>query len=293
MSQDQESNALSNKKSDIREPARASAGSVATVSGKGDSPMFSPSHAEQLPAEFVHLYTAIESHFLNLEKPSELALNAMAEEGLSQDRPYILGVSSAVGSEGKTTTAMHLALAMAKNSYKRICLMDFSFPEENSADLGHRLGIYPATEDGAGIDADSGSPLAMETAGIVDVLEETARSVPTFQMADPDNLTIVPGGRVATRPARIARSPRIGQILSSARHAFDVIIVDMPAVATEYALPLARHMDGVMLVVHAGATPRDIVQRAIELLGQERVVGVALNRYKSSVPDWLAKTFNL
>jgi Mrp family chromosome partitioning ATPase len=255
-----------------------------------EAPLLAPSHSEHLPAEFIHLYTAIESHFLNLERPSELALNAMAEDGLSQDRPYVLGVSSALAGEGKTTTAMHLALAMAKNSYKRICLMDFSFPEDNTADLGHRLGLYPAGEGG---EEGSDAPLALETAGIVDVLEETTRTVPTFQMADPDNLTIVPGGRLASRPARIARSPRVPQLLSSARHAFDVIIVDMPPVATEYAIPLARHMDGVMLVVHAGATPRDIVQRAIELLGANRVVGVALNRYKSSVPEWLAKMLNL
>ncbi len=277
---------------DRRQSRRAIAVTPPAVSVRTpvDAPMLAPSHSEQLPAEFIHLYTAIESHFLKLEKPSELALNAMAEEGLSQDRPYVLGVSSAVAGEGKTTTAMHLALAMAKNSYKRICLMDFSFPDDNVCDLGHRLNLYP---NGNGSAPADDSPLALEAAGIVDVLEETTRTVPTFQMADPDNLTVVPGGRIASRPARIARSPRVGQLLSSARHAFDVIIVDMPAVATEYALPLARHMDGVMLVVHAGATPRDIVQRAIELMGHDRVVGVALNRYKSSVPDWLARMLNL
>ncbi len=290
MTQDQDTASLANIDND--RPARAitNAQAVSPVQTPGETPMLAPSHTEQLPAEFIHLYSAIESHFLNLEKPSELALNAMAEEGLSQDRPYILGVSSAVSAEGKTTTAMHLALAMAKNSYKRICLMDFSFPEDNACDLGHRLGLYPQTQNGENA---NDAPLALETAGIVDVLEETTRTVPTFQMADPDNLTVVPGGRIASRPARIARSPRVGQLLSSARHAFDVIIVDMPAIATEYALPLARHMDGVMLVVHAGATPRDIVQRAIEMLGNDRVVGVALNRYKSSVPDWLARMLNL
>lgn len=286
MAQDPEMpDALPEAPSGTRQPSRALGGNLAHA----DASLLAPSHSEHLPAEFVHLYTAIESHFLNLERPSELALNAMAEDGLSQDRPYVLGVSSAVAGEGKTTTAMHLALAMAKNSYKRICLMDFSFPEDNSADLGHRLGIFPAADKAAAAEPQ----LALETAGIVDVLEETTRTVPTFQMADPDNLTIVPGGRIASRPARIARSPRVPQLLSSARHAFDVIIVDMPAVATEFAIPLARHMDGVMLVVHAGATPRDIVQRAIELLGNQRVVGVALNRYKSSVPDWLARMLNL
>src|SRR5579872_7506108 len=120
MRQDQETVALEEIATDRRSSGRRAitgAPSTAPVRTPVDAPMLAPSHTEQLPTEFVHLYTAIESHFLKLEKPSELALNAMAEEGLSQERPYVLGVSSAVAGEGKTTTAMHLALAMAKNSY--------------------------------------------------------------------------------------------------------------------------------------------------------------------------------
>ena len=125
------------------------------------------------------------------------------------------------------------------------------------------------------------------------MLEETSQAVSTFQMADPDNLTIVPGGRPARRPARSARSPRVPQLLSSARHVFDVIIVDMPSIATEYALPMARYMDGVMIVVQAGATPRNMIQQAIEMIGRSRVIGVALNRHKSSVPGWLMRKLRL
>lgn len=245
--------------------------------------------SEQIPAEFVHLHTAIETHILDKERPSELALNAMAEEGLSQDRPYVLGVTSAVEGEGKTTTALHLALAMAKNSFKRICLMDFSLDSDGKGDIGDRLGLYP--DQTAEIE---GAPDAKpQPCGIIDILEERGTALSSFQMADPDNLTVVPAGKGAKRPARIARSPRVKQIIASARHAFDVIIIDLPAVSTENALPLARHMDGVMLVVHSGATPRDHVQRAIDILGRERVVGVALNRHVSNIPDWLAKLLKL
>ena len=250
--------------------------------------------SEQVPAEFVHLHTAIESHILDKEKPSELALNAMAEEGLSRDKPYVLGVTSAVEGEGKTTTALHLALAMAQNSFKRICLMDFSLDSDGKGDIGDRLGLYP--RDAAELEAEGIEPSEEDKpqpCGIIDILEERATALSSFQMADPDNLTVVPAGRGARRPARIARSPRVKQIIASAKHAFDVIIVDLPAVSTENALPLARHMDGVMIVVHSGATPRDMVQRAIEVLGRERVVGVALNRHVNHVPEWLARLLHL
>ena len=248
--------------------------------------------SEQVPAEFVHLQTAIESYILDKEKPSELALNAMAEEGLSRDKPYVLGITSAVEGEGKTTTALHLALAMAQNSFKRICLMDFSLDSDGKGDIGDRLRLYP--KEASELEPlPEGEEARPQPCGIIDILEERASALSSFQMADPDNLTVVPAGKGARRPARIARSPRVKQIISSAKHAFDVIIVDLPAVSTENAIPLARHMDGVMIVVHSGATPRDIVQRAIEVLGRERVVGVALNRHSSHIPEWLAKMLRL
>jgi Mrp family chromosome partitioning ATPase len=81
------------------------------------------------PTEFIHLYAAIESFFMDQDAPSEVSLGTMAEEGLRQDRPYVLGITSSIGGEGKTTTAIQLALTMAKNSYKRICLLDLSLDE--------------------------------------------------------------------------------------------------------------------------------------------------------------------
>jgi Mrp family chromosome partitioning ATPase len=239
--------------------------------------------ATSTPPEFLHLYSALENNGLDIDGPSSVAFNGLAQDGLSQDRPFVLGVTSAIPGEGKTTTATHLALTMALNSYKRICLMDFSLSENSYEDVAGRLGLYAISPE---LDE-------AQRAGIIDVLEERAQTLPTFQMSDPENLTVVPRGGASKRPAKIARSPRIRQLLSSARHAFDVIIVDLPAVSTENALPLAKHCDGVLLVVQAGTTPRDIVQRAIDVLGKDRVVGVALNRQKISIPGWLVRLLRL
>jgi Mrp family chromosome partitioning ATPase len=249
-----------------------------------------PVRTEQSPPEFVHLQSQIEGHFLDIEMPDTVSISQVAEEGLNQERPYVLGITSAVQGEGKTTTAMHLALTMAQNSFKRICLMDFSLAPQFEDDLAYRLGLYSTNQE---LNPDGTPKQAAAPRGIVDVLEETSQAVSTFQMTDPDNLTIVPGGRPARRPARSARSPRVPQLLSSARHVFDVIIVDMPAIATEYALPMARYMDGVILVVHSGATPRNMIQQAIEMIGRQRVIGVALNRQKSAVPAWLMRKLRL
>ncbi len=63
----------------------------------------------------------------------------------------------------------------------------------------------------------------------------------------------------------------------------------MPAVASDNALPLTRHVDGLLVVARAGVTPRDVVAQALDALGRDKVIGVTLNRVQSFGPAWLRK----
>jgi Mrp family chromosome partitioning ATPase len=87
------------------------------------------------------------------------------------------------------------------------------------------------------------------------------------------------------------RLPRIAKFLVATRHAFDVVLVDMPAVTTNNAVPLARHTDGVVMVVRAGVTPREVVSEALETVGADRVNCIILNRAKPAAPKWLQKRY--
>ena len=102
---------------------------------------------------------------------------------------------------------------------------------------------------------------------------------------------VVPAGSVPANPSRFARSPRVSQFLVATRQAFDVVLVDMPAVSSENALPLIRMTDGVVMVVRAGVTPREVVTDALEAVGTEHVNCVILNRMKPALPKWLQKRF--
>lgn len=219
--------------------------------------------AEKTPAEFSHLYASLERQISGV---GEITL--MSGETLGAERPYVLGVTSAVLGEGKTTVALHLAMTIARDTFKRVCLIDMSL---GKGDLGARLGVPSRGE------------------GVVAVLEDANNVVPTLQLAGCDNLVVIPAGKSPSNAARLARSPRVAQLIISARMAFDVVIVDMPAVASDNALPLARHVDGLLMVARAGATPADVVSGALDSLGREKVIGVTLNRVKSSAPGWLQK----
>ncbi len=220
---------------------------------------------EKTPTEFSHLYASLERQVAGV---GEVTL--MSGETLGAERPYVLGVTSAVAGEGKTTTALHLAMTIARDTFKKVCLIDMSM---GKGDLGTRLGVPSSGE------------------GVVAVLEDTDNVVPTLQLTGCDNLVVIPAGKSPVNAAKLARSPRVAQLVVSARHTFDVVIVDLPAVSTDNALPLTRHVDGLLVVACAGTTPRDVISRALDALGRDKVIGVALNRVKSSSPSWLQRRF--
>ncbi|MGI4789052.1 MAG: CpsD/CapB family tyrosine-protein kinase [Janthinobacterium lividum] len=220
-------------------------------------------YVEKTPAEFSHLYAALERQIAGVGD-----VTLLSGETLGSDRPYVLGITSALLGEGKTTVALHLAMTIARDTFKRVCLIDLSL---GKGDLAARLGV----------------PVRGE--GVIPVLEDNSHVVPTLQIAGLDNLVIIPAGKVPSNAPRLVRSPRVAQLIQSARTAFDVVVVDMPAVATDNALPLTRHIDGLLVVARAGVTPRDVVNQALDVLGRDKVIGVTLNRIQSTGPAWLRK----
>jgi len=202
------------------------------------------------PPEFVELFASLEQRIADV------------------DSPTVLGITSAIQGEGKTTVALHLALSIARGSFKRICLLDLGLTGTSVAGL---LAVQP------------------NDAGLIAAVEDEGNHLPTLQVSGIDNLSIVLGGRAPTNPQRLARSPRLAQILEAARDAFDIVIVDLPSTSTGNALPLTRLTDGVVLVARTGATPSDLVSAAIETVGRDRGIGVVMNRTQSQVPQWIRR----
>ncbi len=232
----------------------------------GPPPASSPAaglRVEPTPPEYSHLYAALERQIAGVGD-----VTLLSGETLGSDRPYVLGITSALVGEGKTTVALHLAMTIARDTFKRVCLVDLSL---GKGELAARLGVSQRGE------------------GVIPVLEDDSHVVPTLQIAGMDNLVIIPAGKVPANAPRLVRSPRVAQLIASARTAFDVVVVDMPAVATDHALPLTRHMDGLLMVARAGVTPRDTVSQALDALGRDKVVGVTLNRVSTYGPAWLRR----
>jgi Mrp family chromosome partitioning ATPase len=94
-------------------------------------------------------------------------------------------------------------------------------------------------------------------------------------------LTVLPAGRPTSDPIGALTSDRMRRLVEEAREVFDWVIIDTPPIGllSDAAL-LSSMADGVVLVVKAESTSYDLVNRAVELIGRDRLMGVVLNRAK-------------
>jgi capsular exopolysaccharide synthesis family protein len=173
-----------------------------------------------------------------------------------QGGAHTLMVTSAVASEGKTLTATNLALTLSHSYKRRVLLID--------ADL-RRPSVHEVLA------------LPNQT-GLTDALKTSDRSRLRFHTLSP-LFSVLTAGRPDSDPMAGLVSETMSKILSEAAEQFDWVIVDTPPVAL---LPdanlLAAMIDTALLVVSANATPYPLVARAVQAIGEQRILGVVLNR---------------
>ncbi len=167
-------------------------------------------------------------------------------------------VTSASPQEGKTTTAVNLALAIAQAG-KRVILVD--------ADL-RRPTLHRVFELGnaAGL-----------TTALVSPLNDAADCLQPSGFA---NLMVITSGPPPPNPSELLSSPRVDRLLAALRERADVVVLDSaPALAVTDSTILAAKVDGTILVVQAGKTRSGAVAKAGETLAraQARVLGVVMN----------------
>jgi len=166
-----------------------------------------------------------------------------------------LMVTSAVPGDGKTFTSINLALTLAGSYARRVLLIDADLRRPS---IGQVCGLR-------------------NTKGLSEGLRsETDEKLPVFEIAE--GLTFLPAGRPDSDPMSALTSSRMKRVLADAAEQFDWIIMDAPPAAPLADAGLIGAMvDAVLLVVRAGQTQFQSVEKAIEAVGRDRIFGVVLN----------------
>ncbi len=172
-------------------------------------------------------------------------------------KPKTVMVTSAVPGEGKTTTAVNLAVTMADRGM-RVLIVDTDLRRPNV----HRV-------------------LRMERGpGLADVLREGLDPKSVIRPTRIENLWIISSGRVPPNPSELIGSDHMAALMGQLGDEFDLVICDAPSVlvVTDPVL-LATHVDTCMMVVSTNNARRETVVRAKKLLttAQVDVAGVVVN----------------
>lgn len=183
-----------------------------------------------------------------------LGTSVMLEaEGRKEPLRTLLITSSQPG-EGKTTVSVNLAITLAQQG-QRVLLIDADMrrPSVHRA-LGFR-----------------------NIRGLSGCLKGATEWAPCILPGSVPGLDILPAGQSPTNPVALLSSSRMKTLINQALEDYDHVIVDSPALMLNLADAriLAGVVDGTILVIRSGLTPRDFVRRVRGQLGN--MVGVVLN----------------
>jgi len=168
----------------------------------------------------------------------------------------VIAVTSAVAGEGKTVSAVNLAMNLASSGRKKVLLVDVDL---RKCDLAKGVGVPPVpglTEHLAG------------SAGMKEILRNSVAP----------GLSVIPGGMRVSAPWELLSGVRFRDFLKETRDRFDLVLLDTPPVVPVSDTHALRDLvDGFVLVYRLGFTPHPLFKQAIDDIGEKKLLGVVLN----------------
>ncbi len=179
--------------------------------------------------------------------------------------PKSIVLSSAVPSEGKTTTASNLAVAFAQLSEK-VLIVDSDLRKPRL----HK--IFKVKNIG----------------GLSGYLAGKATLTDSIKMTAIDNIWILPSGPIPPNPSELLNSERMKELMEKMREGFDMVLFDTPPVlAAIDAVVLSSMVESVLLVLHSGKTTNKAFAKAVDDLHKVKanIMGVVLNEVRMNQMD--------
>lgn len=168
-------------------------------------------------------------------------------------------ITSARAGEGKTVTAINLALVFAKEFDQTVLLVDGSLHEQKI----HRYLGYKSTT------------------GLADYLRDNRSLADVISWPGIEKLSIISGGDPIKDSTELLASPRMTELVEEmkVRYANRYIFFDVPSLLDRAdAIAFSQHVDCVLVVVRAGDTQCQEIEEAQALIPQEKLLGFVLNR---------------
>lgn len=169
----------------------------------------------------------------------------------------VIGVSSSMRGEGKSTTAINLSFVLAEKGSKVLLIDgDLRIPS-----VAKKMNI-PSTP------------------GLTDVLMGKGDQIESYKSELLDTWYIMPSGDVPPNPSELLGSSRMESTLSSLRERFDYIVIDLPPVnVVSDALSIANFITGMIVIVREEHTEKKELERCFRQLklSNVNILGCVMN----------------
>jgi capsular exopolysaccharide synthesis family protein len=175
----------------------------------------------------------------------------------SDNEKKVLLVTSAMAQEGKTIMSTNLAVGFAQLG-KKVLLID--------ADM-RKPRVHTVFK-------------AEREPGLSEILTNVKEPFSVIRDTQVENLKLIACGTIPPNPAELLISSHMDKFIEKMKEQFDVIIFDSPPITSVTdAVEVGSYVDGVVIVIKTGATPRPAAQSAIHQLSEvnANIFGVVLN----------------
>ncbi len=169
-----------------------------------------------------------------------------------------LAITSPGPGDGKTLTAVNLAISLARELHHTVLLVDLDL---RNPSVHKYFGLHPEY-------------------GIGDHLVDGVDVEDVLLNPSIDRLVLMPGAKVIENSSEILASPNMGQFVQElkSRYPARLVLFDLPPIlATDDALSFAPHVDAFLLVLRDAKSRRDELEHAMQILKNVPIIGTVLN----------------
>ncbi|MEW7973567.1 MAG: XrtA-associated tyrosine autokinase [Candidatus Thiodiazotropha endolucinida] len=194
-------------------------------------------------------------------------MNALGKGAAPIEHGNLISISSSLPSEGKTFTAMNLALSISTELDSTVLLID---GDVLRCSLSTLLGIE-------------------KEKGLIDLLEDKSCTVGDVILETQiPRLKIISAGKRSEKSTELLASKEMEEFLNevAVRYQDRIIIFDSPPMlSTSESIVLNQHMGQVLVVVEAGGTPVEAIKDTLSRLDSDKAIGLVLNKSREIKGD--------
>lgn len=186
--------------------------------------------------------------------------------------PRSILVTSAITGEGKSTIAALLAVTSAHHKKRKTLLID--------SDLRR-----PVVHEMFNVE---------NKIGFSELITEQTDFEAALTSTPLEDLWLLPAGRVEGNPTEMIREDVIRKVVERAVFSFDLVIVDCaPIIPVSDPAIISTAVDGVVIVIRAGKTQKEVVQRARDIIikAEAKIIGLILNNVQGALPYHYANEY--